>query len=433
MLRSCLMLLIAYGLLWAGYTWWLGAMFDPPWLYVGAGVAALLVGGCLGALYNARVAYREWSLVASARHGLPWSDGRWTAVVGEIHPIAEPVTAPFSREACSLCEYDVSSASATSSDDGNPGSGFTGFLMNGCVIRSQMGEVRLLGFPSLVGFGERVCDSASAVANARQFLTTTPLEDISGLKLVTIFSAIKAAWTDDDGLVSKNLKLTKKSPEELFSSHREPSAESRSVDDKIGEQDDADDEGFDDDEFDSDLEDDSDEDLDLEGEDDDDEDFRPGIPLLKERRVKVGENVCAIGVYSGERRGLIPGGLGADHFIKLIRGKSEKIERQSRTSVLGNVFGGLLGLAVLHLIAIGVMTAAKYDPKQQRQRQEEAFEIVRSDSPSLSRLEKLFGRGVPINAVDGQGRTLLGAAKQPAAIQWLKVRGAEDKPVLEQQ
>ena len=47
MLRSCLMLLIAYGLLWAGYSWWLGAMFDPPWLYVGAGVAALLVGGCL--------------------------------------------------------------------------------------------------------------------------------------------------------------------------------------------------------------------------------------------------------------------------------------------------------------------------------------------------------------------------------------------------
>ena len=431
MLRSCLFLLIAYGLLWAGYTWWLGAMFDPPWLYVGAGVAALLVGGCLGSLYNARVSYREWSLVASARQGLPWSDGRWTAVVGEIHPVAEPVMAPFSGEACSLCEYDVSSASATSSDDSNPGSDFTGFLMNGCVIRSQMGEVRLLGFPSLVGFGERVCDSASAVANARQFLTTTPLEDISGLKLVTIFSAIKAAWTDDDGLVSKNLKLTKKSPEELFSSSGEPSAESRSVDDEIGEEDDADEEGFDDEGFDSDLEDESDEDLDLEV-DDDDEDLRPGIPLLKERRVKVGENVCAIGVYSGERRGLIPGGLGADHFIKLIRGKPEKIEGQSRTSVLAHVFGGIVGLIVLHLIAIGVMTAAKYDPKQQRQRQEEAFEIVRSDNPKLFRLEKLLGRGVDINAVDGQGRTLLGAAKQPAVVQWLKERGAADKPVLEQ-
>jgi len=426
------MLLIAYGLLWAGYTWWLGTMFDPPWLYVGAGVAALLVGGCLGALFNARVAYREWSLVAAARHGLPWSDGRWTAVVGEIHPVAEPVTAPFSGETCALCEYDVSSASATSSDDSNPGSDFTGFLMNGCLIRSQMGEVRLLGFPSLVGFGERVCDSAGAVANARQFLTTTPLEDISGLKLVTIFSAIKAAWTDDDGLVSKNLKLTKKTPEELFSSYREPSAGSGSLDDHIAEEDDEDQEGFDDEEFDSDLDEESDVDLDLEGEDDDDEDLRPGIPLLKERRVKVGENVCAIGVYNGERRGLIPGGIGADHFIKLIRGKPEKIEGQSRTSVLGNVFGGLLGLVVLHLIAIGVKAAAKYDPKQQRQRQEEAFEIVRSDNPNLLRLEKLLGRGVDINAVDGQRRTLLGAATQPAAIQWLKERGAEDKPLLEQ-
>jgi hypothetical protein len=100
--------------------------------------------------------------------------------------------------------------------------------------------------------------------------------------------------------------------------------------------------------------------------------------------------------------------------------------------VLGNVFGGLLGLVVLHLIAIGVMAAAKYDPKQQRQRQEEAFEIVRSDNPNLSRLEKLLGRGVDRNAVDGQGRTLLGAAKQPVAIQWLKERGAEEKAVLEQ-
>ena len=304
--------------------------------------------------------------------------------------------------------------------------------MNGCVIRSQMGEVRLLGFPSLVGFGERVCDSASAVANARQFLTTIPLEDISGLKLVTIFSAIKAAWTDDDGLVSKNLKLTKKSPEELFSSSGEPSVESESPDDNTAEEDDVDEEGFDDEEFDTELNEEPDEDLDLKV-DDDDEDLRPGIPLLKERRVKVGENVCAIGVYSGDRRGLIPGGLGADHFIKLIRGKPEKIEGQSRTSVLAHVFGGIVGLIVLHLIAIGVMAAAKYDPKQQRQRQEEAFEIVRSDTPDIARLEKLLGRGVDINAVDGQRRTLLGAAKQPAAIQWLKERGAKEKPVLEQQ
>ncbi len=435
MLRSCLILLIAYGLLWAGYAWWVSAMFDPPWLYAGAGVAALLVGGSLGALFNARVAYREWSLVVAARHGLPWSDGRWTAVVGEIHPVAEAMTAPFSGETCVLCEYDVSSGRRRSSSSGgendNPGSDFTGFLMKECVVRSQAGDVRLLGFPNLVGFGERVCDSASAVGNARRFLTTTPLEDFSGMKLVTIFSAIKAAWTDDDGLVTKNLKLTKRSPEELFSSYSERGTEVGSFEGEPAEDDEEADES-DEDGIDSDLEDESDEDLDLDGEDDDEEDLRPGIPLLKEKRVKVGETVCAIGIYSGERRGLVPGGLGADHFIKLIRGKTEAIERQSWISVLGNIFGGIAGLIMVHLIAIGVMAAARHDSKQQRKRQEEAFEIVRSDAPNVARLEKLMGRGVDINAVDGQGRTLLGAAKEPAAIQWLKERGAEATPVLEQ-
>ena len=61
MLRSCLFLLICYALLFVGYAWWLGTMFDPPGQFIGAAVVALIVGGSLGALYNALVAYREWS------------------------------------------------------------------------------------------------------------------------------------------------------------------------------------------------------------------------------------------------------------------------------------------------------------------------------------------------------------------------------------
>src|SRR5262245_24914740 len=220
MLRSCLFLLVAYALLFAGYLWWLEKMFDPRGVYIGAAVVALLVGGCLGTLYNARVAYREWSLVAAARHGMPHSDGRWTAVAGEIHPVGEPLKAPFSGEDCVLCEYDVESqhrvSSASSDGDSKPGSDFAGFLMNPCVIRGDQGETRLLGFPNLEGFGERVCKGAEVAANARAFLTGTEFEDFSGLKMVTVFSAIKAAWSDDDGLVRKNIRLGKTTPQSLF-------------------------------------------------------------------------------------------------------------------------------------------------------------------------------------------------------------------------
>src|SRR5262245_17763377 len=220
MLRSCLFLLAAYAALFAAYFWWLGTMFDPPGVYIGAAVVALIVGGCLGTLYNARVAYREWSLVAAARHGMPWSDGAWTAIAGEIHPVAEPLIAPFSGEECVICEYDVASrqrvAAASQADNSNPGSDFAGFLMNPCVIRGQTGELRLLGFPNLVGFGERVCRGNEVARNAREFLTSNEFEDFSGLKLVTVFSAIKAAWSDDDGLVRKNLRLGKTTPDALF-------------------------------------------------------------------------------------------------------------------------------------------------------------------------------------------------------------------------
>jgi ankyrin repeat protein len=423
MLRSCLFLLAAYAVLFAAYVGWLGEMFDPPGVYIGAGVVALIVGGCLGTLYNARVAYREWSLVAAARHGMPSSDGRWTAIAGEIHPVTEPLIAPFSGEPCVLCEYDITSrqraSAASQAENSNPGSDFAGFLMNPCVIRGLTGELRLLGFPNLVGFGERVCRGSDVAHNAREFLTGTQFEDFSGLKLVTVFSAIKAAWSDDDGLVRKNLRLGKMMPEALFphaaavesdQAAPPPPAVEANVDAPTAA------------ETSEDVEDD-----DLDDECLSNHVAQPpgGIPQLKEKRVKVGEHVCAIGIYSGERRGLVPGGLGADHFIKLIRGRAADIERQARGSTFGRLFGGLVALVLVHVATFGVMLAARYDPKQHDQRQQEAFKIANDQTPDVHRLVKMIGRGVDINARDGQGRTLLAVTQNPALARWLIEHGAD--------
>jgi hypothetical protein len=154
---------------------------------------------------------------------------------------------------------------------------------------------------------------------------------------------------------------------------------------------------------------------------------RREMPLLKEKRVKVGEKVCAIGVYSGEKRGLVPGGLGADHFVKLIRGRAADVERAARSSTFGRFFGGLFFLALVHAVTFGVMMAARYDSKHQTDRRREAFQIVNSDSGNLTRLAKLIERGVDINARDEGGRTLLAAAavRSPEATQWLVAHGAD--------
>jgi hypothetical protein len=358
MARACLPLLAAYAALFAAYAWWLGHGFPSPGKYIGGGIMALVTGGSLGALYNALVAYREWSLVAAARHGLPWSDGRWTAVAGEIHPVAESLIAPFSGQECVLCEYDVASQhsvrASNSDSDSKPGSDFVGFLMNPSVVRGSVGELRLLGFPNLVGFGERICDSAEAVNNARAFFLSTEFENLSGLKLVTIFSAIKAAWTDDDGLVRKNLRLGKTTPQQLFPSPGDatipmpPQPTETALDKPLAAYEDLDDEDLDDD----------DDDIDDEGLDDNLAHLRAGLPLLKEKRVKVGETVCAFGIYSGEKRGLLPGGLGADVFIKLVRGRPAEIEQTARSQVFRNLLGGILGLILVHLAGWAVLLAA---------------------------------------------------------------------------
>jgi hypothetical protein len=220
MLRACLLMLALYAALFCGYYRWFSTMFDPPGVWIGAGIMALVVSGCIGALMNAWEKLREWRLLRAAAHDLPWSEGRWTAVAGEIHPVGEPVTAPFSGEPCVLCEYDVScrerAVKASQIDNPNPGSDFTGFLMNPCVVRTRMGDVRLLGFPNLIDFAERECEGRDAARRALQFLITTPFEDFTGVRMVKIVSAIKDAWTDDDGLVRKHVRLTKKPPEAFF-------------------------------------------------------------------------------------------------------------------------------------------------------------------------------------------------------------------------
>jgi hypothetical protein len=230
-----------------------------------------------------------------------------------------------------------------------------------------VGELRLLGFPNLVGFGERTCYSDEAQQNARAFLLASDFENMSGLKMLSVFSAIKAAWSDDDGLVRKNVRLTSKTPQQLYPDvaaalgnesswpTRTPEAE---LDAAVA---DAADDELDDEDLEDELEDDdelTDDELEAEDAAQGDQYGLAGRLILKETRVKPGDAVCAFGIYSGDKRGLTPGGLGADHFIKLIRGKPEVIEAEARGRVWKNIVGGILALIVVHAGAYALLLAA---------------------------------------------------------------------------
>lgn len=417
MLRSCLIPLSLYAALSTAYWWWLRQQFDPPGVWIGAAVVGLIVTLCIGALLNSRMAFREWSLVSSARHDLPWSDGRWTALAGEIHPVGEPLVAPFSGKECVLCEYEVAEkrASSSSDSDSKPGLDFAGFLMNPCVVRTRMGDVRLLGFPNLEGVSEDDFFTSDAVRRARDFLLAAEFEDYSGLKLVGIIRAIKEAWTDDDGFVRKNIRLSRKPPQALFPLDLEADLaklprELESADPASTA--DGDEEDYD--EADNEFE---DEDL------DDETSFTSTLPMLKEKRVDVGVPVCAIGVYSGEKRGLIPGGSGVDRFIRLIRGKIDQVESRKRNSAFANLVGGLVVLIIVNAAAYGVMMANRYHPSEVRRRNDAAFQAATKDDVPL--LAKLIARGVEINGRNSEGRTLLLVARDPAVARWLIDHGAD--------
>jgi hypothetical protein len=197
---------------------WLDRVFERPGSYFGAAAVALVVFFCLGALGNAIRNFRTWRMLAAAHSNVPPRHGKTTVVAGRIFPVGQPLTAPFSGGPCVVCEYDLASQARVgrSGDHENVGSDFAGFLMTPCVIRSRMGDVRLLGFPILEGFESYPCIGYAAARNARKFLETTQFEDRSGVKIVSMLSVISDVWADDDGLVQRNMRLSKIALDKLF-------------------------------------------------------------------------------------------------------------------------------------------------------------------------------------------------------------------------
>jgi hypothetical protein len=121
--------------------------------------------------------------------------------------------------------------------------------------------------------------------------------------------------------------------------------------------------------------------------DDPENDLTPSIPKMTEKRVAVGEQVCAIGVYRELQRGLRPS-PGGCHPARLLRGGADQIIARSRASLLRNLVGGLLVLILLHAVIYGLMQAYRNSPEGQRQRagQEQAVLLPHCGFPARSHL-----------------------------------------------
>ena len=416
MFRSCFLALLLYAAIAVGYWFWLDTVFDRPGSYWGAAGLGFVVFLCLGALINAKNAWKDWSLASAARSHSPPRDGRLMAACGPIQPIGQPLLAPFSNAPCCLVEYDLSTQSKSTStdDDTKTGSDLAGFLMTPSEIQTGAGNIRLLGFPILEESASYTLGSYTAARRARDFVSRTQFEDISGLRLVNVFSAIQDAWADEDGNVEKNLQLKKVEPQLLFPDDLEavwqamygeqpvedPGAEVGKIEDEFDE-DEENDEDFEDDE------------LDVDGSP------LPSIPIptLKENRVAPGDQVCVIGKYDELRRGIRPSGFGMQG-MRLIRGDIQTLEKKAGASLWGNLLGGIFFLIVAHAVTYFVMWAYVHNnPKRTQKLRSAAF--AAAEKGEVPPLEQLFKRGVDVNIRDDQGRTLLMWTRNLETAAWL--------------
>ncbi|MFN0019521.1 MAG: hypothetical protein ACKVP0_14775 [Pirellulaceae bacterium] len=429
MVRGCTIAFVLWLVLAAGYWYWLDHTFDPPGSIIAGLLVGLVVAGCIGSIINARIAWRDWTLALGSKNGLPLVDRRIVAVSGTIHPLEKPLIAPFSGKECVLCEYDLGRAADTSKGQNSAGSDFAGFLMTPCVVRSHQGDVKLLGFPVLEGYPDLLCDGFTAASNGYQFLRGTEFEDRTGLKLVTILSVFDEVWSDDDGLVQKNMRLGKVTADSLFPLDLLQDLAARDEARLLKQGPDMDDADEEDEEEDEDLAEDEGDD---EAEEDDgelDEDFSQPfavLPKMTEKRVAVGETVCVIGIYNELQRGLLPK-KGSSTPNRLIRGSAEEVAKKARSAIASQFFGGLIVLVLANAVIFGAMQIYLRSPETIRRRQREAFQAIQEDRPA--KLRTLLHRGVNPNSQDSNGRTLLKKAKELGRDELTKIlqeAGAKD-------
>lgn len=377
MFRSCLISLLFYFALLAAFTYVLQDSMDMSEAVLLAGILALFAWIAVGAIFSARLAFRDWRLLTAAAQGIAPADGQWVAVSGTIHPVDQPLRSPFRGLECVVCEYDLGRAEDESENSKTPrrACDYGGFLMTPSVIRSPLGDVRLLGFPILEHFEDCKLASYEAALHAVEFISTNSFEDRSGIRIASILALFQEIWCDDDGRVEKHVRFSKASAEELFPGELLADMERQlglnGPDDSDGQslateipneissaESDETDDAESQDEIDRELE-------REEGNETDDVDETEWIaessarlPKMRERMVPVGAEVCAIGRYDAARRGLLP--LPDQQTPnRLLSGTSVVNADRSRRSIVRRILGGLIVLGITQAVLFGVVRSTK--------------------------------------------------------------------------
>jgi len=209
MTRGCLIGLFSWTAFAAGYWVFLHTRFPAPyhWIVpVGAGfVMAVVVGTLQAAIASGRAAWRlsRGSAFSGSADELP-TDGEAFTVVGHIRASGAPLRAPFSGKAAVAYDYGIKHLGRVRGGNDTYTNDYSGFALTPCAIDSPHGPIRLLGFPALENFDQERLDSEEALRNAAAYLSTTQFQDVGGFDPKTAFRESKELMSTDDGQLRKD-------------------------------------------------------------------------------------------------------------------------------------------------------------------------------------------------------------------------------------
>ncbi len=300
MKRACLVGLLIWAALSAGYWYYLRQHLNPPadvWVSIGAGFfMAVVIGTIRTAMAAAADAGRVRRAVEPGGFmGEQPKDGETIAVAGAIRPLGDALIAPFSHKRAVLYSYEVEHIEPGVRAETQTVKDYAGFALTPSVIDSMRGAVKLLCFPQLESVEKEVALGSDAMTNAAAYVRDTQWTAMEGFHPAQIYREVKEMLTDDDGQIRKDWRIGA-AP-------------------------------------------------DLDG------------TTLMEQVVAPGSQVFAIGTWSAEKRGLVPHeGVPA----RLVLGDARAVLKSLRGKVIGNLIGALIVGGAMNLVLYWVVVYGRY-------------------------------------------------------------------------
>ncbi|HEX8410728.1 MAG TPA: hypothetical protein VF883_17830 [Thermoanaerobaculia bacterium] len=284
--RSCVLWLLGWGAAAGAFYYYFVNLRDfGPPMYWASAFAGLFVVAIVGYALGIGMAYRERKMLLDAVAGTPPEDGRWVAVGGTIHSM-NPLTAPISGASAVAYEYKIYRHEQSGGDTSEVVY-YEGKALAPSTIATRQGSVRLLSVPTFNEIEQETVPWQQAVERAKEYVagTTFELLDTSQKRRARLHDE----WTDDDG----EFRVDKQK---------------------------------------------STADVDLA------DDFR-----FDEKHIRQGEQVCAFGLYSRQRGGLIPHENWSKQ-TRLMRGDPSKVADRLRGRMIKYAIGVLIFSGLVYAI-----------------------------------------------------------------------------------